>query len=384
VTILFITGSYPSVAAPAANVFVQQFVWAVSRLRHQCAVVAPVSLFARRFGPLPPEDSVESAGGGNVQVVRPRVLTSTTRKIRGVSFANAGQTTFDRAVSRAARRLPVRPDLVYGHFLYQAGAAAVSVGHVLGIPSIVGVGEDHFWTVESMGYPRARRDFQRASGFLAVSQLNRERLVADLGIPPERIRVFHNGVDLCRFHPRNRSEMCRKYGVPVDTFNVAFVGSLEERKGPNRLVSAVQGLHRVRLLLIGAGPMKIEAENIVIKRQLTQPEVAECLSAADVFVLPTTSEGSCNALIEAMATGLPIVTSIGRHNDDIVDNDVAIRINPMDIRAIREAIVALMNDPARRERMSEACLEKSSQFDINLRAKKVTLWMEELARGHRR
>lgn len=382
--ILFITGSYPSAIAQAANVFVQQFVWAVSRLGHQCTVVAPVSLFARRFGPLPPEDSVESVDGGHVQVLRPRMLSSTTRRLWRLSLSHAGQSTFDRAVLRVVKRLPARPDLVYGHFLYQAGAAAVNVGNALGIPSIVGVGEDHFWTVESMGYRRARRDFQSASGFLAVSQLNRDRLVTDIEIPTERIRVFHNGVDLCRFHPRNRMEMCRKYAVPADTFNVAFVGSFEERKGPHRLVSAVQGLDGIRLLLIGAGAMKLEAENIVLKRPLTQPEVAECLSAADIFVLPTTSEGSCNALVEAMATGLPMVTSADRFNDDIVDDDVAIRIDPMDVRAIRDAIVGLMNDPARRKSMSRACIEKSKQFDINLRAKKVTAWMGELAMSHRR
>jgi len=68
-----------------------------------------------------------------------------------------------------------------------------------------------------------------------------------------------------------------------------------------------------------------------------------------------------------MATGLPIVTSLGRFNDDIIDDDVAVRIDPSNVRAIREAIVALMKDPARRKSMSQACLQKSKQFDINLR-----------------
>ncbi len=85
-----------------------------------------------------------------------------------------------------------------------------------------------------------------------------------------------------------------------------------------------------------------------------------------------------------MACGLPIVTSAGRYMDDIVDSGVALRVDPRDVHAIREAIVELMNDPVRRRGMSLACLEKSKQFDINLRARKVTTWLEELAGSRRR
>jgi glycosyltransferase involved in cell wall biosynthesis len=99
--------------------------------------------------------------------------------------------------------------------------------------------------------------------------------------------------------------------------------------------------------------------------------------------MPSLAEGSCNAVIEAMACGLPIVTSNGRYMDDIVDDEVAIRVDPTDVRAIREAILLLKNDPERRTRMSKACLKKARHFDINDRARRVTTWMEELVRRHR-
>jgi glycosyltransferase involved in cell wall biosynthesis len=84
-----------------------------------------------------------------------------------------------------------------------------------------------------------------------------------------------------------------------------------------------------------------------------------------------------------MACGLPVMTSNGSYMDDIVDDSVAVRVDPTDVRVIREAIVALMNDPVRRKSMSQACLEKSKQFDINLRARSVTAWLEELLRDFR-
>jgi glycosyltransferase involved in cell wall biosynthesis len=137
------------------------------------------------------------------------------------------------------------------------------------------------------------------------------------------------------------------------------------------------------MLLVGTGHADTEGCRIAFKGALPHSDVPRALAAADVFVLPTQVEGSCNSVLEAMACGLPIVTSNGKYMDDIVDDDVAVRVDPMDVSAIREAIVALMNDPARRKSMSQACLEKSKQFDINLRARKVTAWLEGIVQASR-
>jgi glycosyltransferase involved in cell wall biosynthesis len=85
-------------------------------------------------------------------------------------------------------------------------------------------------------------------------------------------------------------------------------------------------------------------------------------------------------VIEAMACGIPVVTSCGRYMDDLVDDEVAIRVDPTDVGAIRRAIDALRNDPARRDAMSQACLRRAKEFDINERARRVSDWMAELVR----
>ncbi len=379
-----ITSSYPSANGRTDGSFVRQFVLALSRAGVECAVIAPVSVVAPRNWPLDPRESSERNGGAAVRVLRPRYVSFSSKQMPRFNTALLTQRSFNGCVMRVLSRLSCPPDVLYGHFLYPAGRAAVMAGIRLDRPSVVAFGESTFWSVEPTGFSTARRHFERVTGVLAVSSPGREALIAQLAIPAEKIRVFPNGVDLSKFHARDRLTACREFGLPASTFNVLYVGSFDDRKGVRRLIQAVEGLTSVRLVLVGRGSEKVSSPNVAFQGPLDHDRVAEVLGAGDVFVLPTTAEGSCNALIEAMATGLPVVTSIGRHNDDIVDDDVAIRIDPMDVRAIREAIVALMNDPTRRKSMSDACLEKAKQFDINLRAKRVTAWMKELTTSYRR
>ena len=112
-------------------------------------------------------------------------------------------------------------------------------------------------------------------------------------------------------------------------------------------------------------------------RRVTHEEMPALLSACDVFVLPTLIEGSCNALVEAMACGLPIVSSTGEFNDDVLDESMSIRIDPLDVAAIRAAIVRLRDDPALRARMAAEALRRSRLFDVDDRARRMLAFMAE-------
>jgi len=143
-----------------------------------------------------------------------------------------------------------------------------------------------------------------------------------------------------------------------------------------RVARAVAGLEGVSLICVGEGPLHPEGEQIVFRGPVPHGDVPEMLSAADVFVLPTLSEGSCNAIIEAMACGLPVVTSWGEFNDDLVDETVSIRVDPMDVAAIRRATMALRDDTALRSRLAAAALARAEQFDIDRRAQRILSWMD--------
>jgi teichuronic acid biosynthesis glycosyltransferase TuaC len=377
--LVVIAGQYPSASRPGPGTFVRQFVRAMAGQGHDCEVVSPVGLFDRRFGPYPPLMAAETVEGGTpVRVHRPRYVSFSSRNL---GWAHTGRWTnaaFARAAMAAVKRLSPRPDLIYGHFLYPAGHAAIRAARALGVPSVVGVGEGEFWTVEAPGFPRAARDMAEASAFLAVSTCIAEGLTTRLAVPPEKIAVFPNGVDRNVFHPRDREAMCRKLGIPSATFNVGFAGPRIAQKGYPQLLEAVEGLEDVRLVLLGRGPHPAGHPQTAFCGTVPHAEIADYWGACDVFVLPTRIEGSCNAVIEAMACGLPIVTASGRYMDDIVNNDVAIRVDPADVGAIRAAILVLKNDPARREQMSRACLNQARTLDSHARAQRVTAWFETL------
>lgn len=375
-SICFVTGNYPSAARPFEGTFVQQFVWAMARQGNRCTVIKPTSVFDRRYGPYPPRRATEDAGDNNtVEVLRPRYVSFSCRDI-GISHTGRWtQASFSAAVVRTARRFKLAPDVVYGHFLYQAGAAAAHAAAVRDRPNVVGVGEGTFWTVTPFGWERAKIDFAHTAGFLAVASHIRDGLVRQLGVAREKILVLPNGVDFASFARLPREQARRNLGLDQSGCVAAFVGAFDDLKGGAELVEATKGLEGVRLVMLGQGPVQLSSDRIAFIGHVPHREVPVWLSAADFFVLPTKEEGSCNAVLEAMACGLPIITSNGAYMDDIVDDEVAIRVDPMDVNAIREAIVLLKNDPDRRKRMSEACLRKAKQFDINERARRVTKWM---------
>ena len=124
--------------------------------------------------------------------------------------------------------------------------------------------------------------------------------------------------------------------------------------------------------------MKLESENILFKGNCEHSKIPELLSSADMFVLPTMDEGCCNAIIEALACGLPVISSNGEFNDELLDDNVSIRVDPLDIQQIRKAIIKLSNDPELRQKMSSETIKKAKNFDINIRAKRIIDWMNDI------
>ncbi|MBE7503826.1 MAG: glycosyltransferase [Verrucomicrobiales bacterium] len=379
----FVTANFPSRAHPNHGTFVRQLVDAVAGQGVQCTVVHPLRLQDRlREGR---RDLRAGSGvGERVKVYRPLTLSLSNRQIGPLNTFSLTHRAFQGAVWRVLGRLERRPDAVYGHFLYSAGAAAIWGAQRLGRPGFVAVGESfsqgeaRLWTLRAVNPEQAKRDFAGATGFVAVSKLLRRQLMTQLCVEEARIGVFPNGVDRTRFCPRDRGEMRRKHGLPSDRFLVAFVGAFDARKGIERVTQALTGLPDAAGIFVGDGPFRPPAEQAVFCGRVPHAQVAELLCAADVFVLPSRAEGSSNASLEAMACGLPVVVSDAEFNEDLFRTEVGIRIPPDDVGALRQAIARLRDNATLREACGRQALARARPFDIHERARGILNWMDRL------
>ncbi|HIG53990.1 MAG TPA: glycosyltransferase family 4 protein [Candidatus Handelsmanbacteria bacterium] len=200
---------------------------------------------------------------------------------------------------------------------------------------------------------------------VAVSEDIAEKL-ATVGVPRDKVRVVHNGVDH-RFRPGDRLAVRRRLDLPAADFIALFVGLLIPIKGLDILVEALAKSQTGELLclLVGDGPLVSQ-----LQRQATclgvgdrlrfvgrQPsdEIPAWMAAADVLVLPSRSEGRPNVVLEAQACGIPVVaTAVGGTPELVRDGETGLLIEPDNSQALDAAIDRLRSDDALRDRLVEA------------------------------
>ena len=219
------------------------------------------------------------------------------------------------------------------------------------------------------------------SGIIAVSTKNKQELVLNRVVTEEKVSVFPNAIDSGAFHLMDKNEVRKELGIPEACFIVAFVGHYIHRKGPQRVAAAIKGLSNINSFFIGDGEEKPDCAGILFTGRLPHDEIVKYLNAADIFVLPTLAEGCCNAIVEAMACGLPIVSSNLPFNDDILDDTNSIRIDPTNIDEIKSSIQLLRDDPVLRKRLASGANKKAEMLRIENRARNILEFMEERIGG---
>lgn len=381
-SLVIITHGYPCRGRPAWLAFVREIAHSIARQSVKVTVIAPLAVHRALIGRDPFRATEDAGDNATVEVFRPRFLSLSSVRLGKWNTERLTLAGNYRAARHVLHRhLHYRPDALYGHFLYLGGAVAVRLGKENRIPSFPAVGEGRLCSIWPHGAKHARRDLADATAFLANSTELGTLLQTELGFPAQKVGVFPNGVNRRIFYPRDRAAMRRKYGLPTDVLLVCCVGYFTENKGPARVGEAIRGLPGIAGVFVGSGPVPPVADNIAFCATVPHEAVPEILSACDVFVLPTTYEGCCSAILEAMSCGLPVISSTGNFNDDILNNQVALRIDPMDISAIRNSIIRLQQDRMLRETMGRAALEWAARFDIDRRAQNILSFMQaEIAR----
>ena len=284
---------------------------------------------------------------------------------------------FHKAALRGVRALGV-PDVYYGKFLLRGGVAAMLAGKSANRPAFVDMGESNL----SQQLPDKSKSllkdvFESLNGIICVSNRLHDEIV-QLGANPNKILVLPNEADRSQFKPLNRNDCRQKLGLPESAFIVAFTGHFIERKGPLRVLKAIQTVasDNVYGVFFGQGPQKPAGPKVLHAGPILNEELPVWLNAADVFVLPTTAEGSCNAICEAVSCGLPIISSDIPDIREQLTDEKALFVDPFDINAIAEAINIIQSDPERQKSDSKMPTSKNkSKSQTGQRARIIYEWM---------
>lgn len=253
-----------------------------------------------------------------------------------------------------------RPDALIAYFAYPYGVAGVMLGRRLGLPVIVSCrGTD----INAMTGPRAQgrligSALRSAAAVLVVSRDMQERVLA-LGVARERVRCIPNGVDTVRFAPRSRGEARKTLGLDADARLLVCVSRLSPEKGIDVLVEACRTLDRVQVVVVGEGleraalETRLRAHGMESRFRLAgarpHDEIPAWIAAADVVALPSRSEGMPNAVLEALASGRPVVAShVGGVPELLSDPSLGTTVPPDDppalARALSEALSRAWDD----------------------------------------
>lgn len=184
-------------------------------------------------------------------------------------------------------------------------------------------------------------------------------LLSGKGVAPDKIKVVPYGIDLGRFHPNNDgSWFKKKYGCDGSRV-ILSVGRLNYQKGFSYLIKAMPNVLRhfsdVKLVIVGEGEdlaylrgiskrLGLE-ESILFTGAMSSSEIPEAYAAADVFVLPSIFESFGIVLIEAQATGKPVVcTRVGGVPEAVVDGKTGLMVEPQKPDELTNAIIAILSD----------------------------------------
>ena len=252
-------------------------------------------------------------------------------------------------------------NVIDSHFTYPDGYAATLLANWLRVPATI--------TLRGTEVPLARYSARRVRMLKALRYARRVFSVAEalkghvvaMGADTDKISVVGNGVDISKFHPVDHVEARRRLGLPKDAKVLISVGGLVERKGFHRVIEVLprllQRYPNLHYLIVGGasveGDMSTQLreqvralgllDRVHFLGSLAPEELKVPLSASDVFVLATRNEGWANVFLEAMACGLPVVTTdVGGNSEVVCREELGIIVPFGDAEALHDGLITAL------------------------------------------
>ena len=382
--IVMVTSSYPRFPGDSVGTFMEPIAHSVAARGHEVHVVAPwhplvsrgereggVRFHFYKYAPHPALNVF-----GYAEAMRADV------SLRGAAFAAAPLAM--AAGWRAARKVADRHDatIVHGHWVVPGGAIALAAAGSR--PLVISLHGSDVYVAEKLAPARfvARQVFRRARVVTACSSDLAERAVR-LGADAARVEVVPYGVDVERFRPdpSSRTKLRSQLQLTDRAVLVVAAGRLVRKKGFEYLIDAIgqlPALSPLVLALAGEGDLRAELESRIaavgsgsrvrLLGNQTQDEVAGWLAAADIIAVPSVRDdsgnvdGLPNVVLEALASGTPLVTTMAGGIGAVVESGkTALVVPERDPAALAQAIGALAADPEQRSRIGRAARDLAAR-----------------------
>lgn len=278
----------------------------------------------------------------------------------------------------AAEHAAMPFDLVHAQYGYPTGLAALEVSKRLGIPNVVSIqGGDGHWIGPCCTTHRDAMQvvLDHAGALLIGSRSFAEEVQGNHGTAPKRFTIVPGAVDTTRFYPREGWAAGEMLDIDIPT--LVYHGRVDRRKGALDTLDAVAGLiaegRRLRLIVSGIGPdsdavaARVRELNLDAHTEITgyadYDAAPNVYRRGDVFLSPTYAEGFSNTILEAMASGLPVVSCFAVGVIDCLrDGENGLLVMPGDIPALTQAIARLLDDAGLRRRLAETAYDEAKRL----------------------
>lgn len=355
INLLLITNLFPNPIDPTRGIFTLQLVKKL-KLFYNVTIISPLPWFPKlsifrifkkwhSFSLIPENYSIEG-----IDVYSPRYFM-----IPFVSEPFHGILMFF-GLFRMFLKLEKKShfDIINTHWLYPDGVSSSWIARIRKLPIVLSaLGSDINVLMKQLTKKIQILDAVNKSSAIITVSSDLKNILLQEGIPDNKITVIKNGVDTDIFFPRKKYECLEILSLPADKKIILFVGRLDKIKGVIYLIDAVDKIIRQRddlmLIVIGEGPLRSSYINTVMERNLqnnvkfiggkAHHEIAIWMGACDIFCLPSIKEGCPNVVLEALASGRPVVASKVGGIPEIVNEKNGVLVEPENSQNLSKALI---------------------------------------------
>jgi len=366
--ILEVCQEFPNRYYPQLGTFIKQSIDSIAKQKVNVTVVSPKPIVIpfsafpyHNFSKLPHIEHTEK-----YDLHYPRYLYIVPKKyfysLTGISYAYF--------ISRyAIKNIKPKPDLLHAHFSYPDGFGMIGLAKRWKVPFVISALGTLERKVAYEGSYTSRQIFEAmncADKVLSVSEDLKNHIV-NLGISEDKVSVVPNGVDIEKFKPAGKEYARNMLNLPQDKKIVLFVGALKKIKGVDYLIEAAKSFldTNISLYMVGrddgmkkslekrAHELKID-NHIKFTGPVNHEDIPLWLSASDILVLPSLSEGRPNVILEAFACEVPVVaTNVGGIPELMINGETGYLVTAKNPMELSEKVNKLLEDRDLRIKMGK-------------------------------